>query len=212
MKNIKIYKERFSNLEQRKNIWKILTEGFFQKFIDKNDTTLDFGCGYCEFINNIRCKRKFATDSDKSFSKYAAKDVTFISSKANKINLPKNSIDKIFISNVFEHLTKNEITQVIEEFSRLLKKDGQVIILQPNIRFCYKDYWMFFDHITPVDDRMLYEVFSIFDFKLKYKILKFLPFTTKSNFPQNKFFIKTYLSFPILWTLFGKQSLLIFKK
>lgn len=30
---------------------------------------------------------------------------------------------------------------------------GRLLILQPNVRYCGRDYWQFFDHITPVDDR-----------------------------------------------------------
>ena len=130
-----------------------------------------------------------------------------------KINLVKsNSINKIFVSNFFEHLTREDINLTIKECHRVLKKGGRILILQPNIRFCAKDYWMFFDHLTPIDDRALEEIFSVQDFQLKKKILRFLPYTTKSNLPKSPILIKLYLRLPFLWKIFGQQSFLIFQK
>ena len=40
------------------------------------------------------------------------------------------------------------------------------MVLQPNIRFCAKDYWMFFDHVTPIDDRAFVEGLEINGFEI----------------------------------------------
>ena len=64
MKQIKkFYRNRFKNIEdndrsndlteKRNKIWKILCKHFFQKMINRKDTLMDIGAGYCEFINNI---------------------------------------------------------------------------------------------------------------------------------------------------------------
>ena len=48
-----IYEIRFSGLEEYRNdVWKILVNQFFGKWINPNDTILDLGCGYGEFINH----------------------------------------------------------------------------------------------------------------------------------------------------------------
>ena len=54
-----IYKLRFSGQEEyRKEIWRILVKNFFSKWIPRDATVLDLGCGYWEFINNIeKCER-----------------------------------------------------------------------------------------------------------------------------------------------------------
>jgi hypothetical protein len=202
-----LYDNRFGNLQERQRIWKILTANFFQEYINKDENVLDFGSGYCEFINNISCGTKYAYDLDKSMKKYANKDVIFL----NKDKFPDN-IDKIFISNVFEHMEKKDIIKLVEKFYKILKKGSRVLVLQPNIRFAYKDYWMFFDHITPIDDRALEEIFGVFKFKLIEKILRFLPFSTKSSLQQNSIFIKIYLKLTFIWKFFGKQSFLVFEK
>lgn len=207
-----IYAKRFKEIEKRNNIWKILINEYFHRFFKSTDTILDIACGYGEFINNIKCSKKIAVDINPDTQKYLNKDVYFIQSSSAKINVSQKSIDKVFISNFFEHITREEIVKTIQEIKRILKKDGSVIILQPNIRFCRQDYWMFFDHITPIDDRALIEIFESYGFKKTLRIEKLLPFTTKSRLPQSEIFIKLYLKFPILWKMFGAQSLLVFKK
>ena len=209
----KIYETRFINIEERKLIWQVLVTDFFQQFINKNDVVLDVGCGYGEFINNIVCGKKIAVDLNKSVKEYLKKNVKFFSESSTKMSSIKDSsIDKIFVSNFFEHIKKEDIIKTIDEFKKKLKSNGQVLVLQPNIRFCAKDYWMFFDHITALDDRVLEEVFSSKGFGLKKIILKFLPFTMKSILPKLPIFVKIYLKLPFLWQIFGQQSFLVFEK
>lgn len=209
----KIYKTRFNDVEERKIIWKVLVEDFFQQFIKKDNIVLDVACGYGEFINQINCGKKYAIDLNPDTTKYLNKNITFYNQSSTKIKSIKNNlIDKIFVSNFFEHIKREDIVETIKEFKRTLKSGGEVLILQPNIRFCTKDYWMFFDHVTPIDDRALEEIFSSYNFRLKKRILKFLPYTTKSKRPKSPFLVKFYLKLPILWRIFGQQSFLIFKK
>ena len=209
----KIYEARFVNIEERKSIWKVLVADFFQQYVNKKDIVLDAGCGYGEFINNIACEKKIAIDLNPQTKKYLEKDVKFYLGSTTKMSFIKeNFVDKIFVSNFFEHLEKKDIVKTIKEFKRILKSGGEVLVLQPNIRFCQKDYWMFFDHITALDDRVLEEVFAIHGFKLKKIVLKFLPFTMRSIFPKLPIFVKLYLRLPFSWRILGKQSFLIFKK
>ncbi|HSW66705.1 MAG TPA: class I SAM-dependent methyltransferase [Bacillota bacterium] len=208
-----VYRQRFSEVERRKELWTILTQRFFQQYVDKeHDIVLDVPCGYAEFINAVECKKKYAADINEDVKQYVSKDVVFLLDSSTKLSLPKASVTKIFVSNFFEHLSHDDIEKTIREFTRVLKPGGQVLILQPNIRFVGKDYWMFFDHITPIDDRALEEAFVALGFDLKLRILKFMPFTTRSRYPAKAAFVKLYLSLPILWRIFGKQTFMIFEK
>ncbi|MBI2443536.1 MAG: class I SAM-dependent methyltransferase [Candidatus Levybacteria bacterium] len=208
----RIYSHRFTNHEERRKMWATLTKHFFQKFFSPGDTVLDLGCGNCEFINTLVARRKIGVDSNPEVERFASKNVEIIISHSANLRVKKQSIDKVFISNVFEHLDRKAILETIIELHRVLKKGAKVLILQPNIRFCSKDYWRFFDHVTPIDDRALEEIFIAYGFTLDYRIVKFLPFTTKSVLPKSSFLIKIYLQYPLLWKFFGQQSFLIFKK
>lgn len=199
-------------LEGRRRMWKILCTYFFERYISPRDTVLDIACGYGEFINAVRCRKKIANDINPVSRTYLTKNITFVSGPSTKISLQSSSVDKIFISNFFEHITREDILKTIKECRRILKPGGRVLVLQPNIRFCAKDYWMFFDHITPIDDRSLTEAFTAMGFTPILDIEKFLPYTTISAYPIYPFLIQIYLCLPILWRFFGKQSFLVFEK
>ena len=59
-----LYRHRFDedDLPAKLAIWNVLCEDFFSKFITSTDTVIDVGAGYCEFINNVKCKRRIAID------------------------------------------------------------------------------------------------------------------------------------------------------
>ena len=206
-----VYRRRFSDTETRKALWETLVTHFFQKYIDSDDVVLDLPSGYAEFINGVQCKKKYAVDINPDSAKMVAKDVTFHLASSTDLPLKKHSVDKVFISNFFEHLTREDISKTIDELKRIVKPGGQVLVLQPNIRFAYHNYWMFFDHITPIDDRALDEIFQIKGFGLKSKILKFLPFTSAGRLPAKKAFVYVYLKCRFLWPLMGRQSFMVYQ-
>jgi hypothetical protein len=78
--------------------------------------------------------------------------------------------------------------------------------LQPNIRFCARDYWMFFDHVTPLDDRSLSEALETNGFRVTRCIPRFLPYTTKSKLPRAPWMIRAYLACPLAWRVLGAQT------
>ncbi len=207
-----IYKKRFSDVEGRRVLWETLTKRFFQDYIEPDDTVLDVPCGYGEFINTVQCKEKIALDINPDSKLHLDKTIKFIQASSTEIPLEAESVDKIFVSNFFEHISREDIQKTVEEFRRILRPGGAVLVLQPNIRLAARDYWMFFDHITPVDDRALEEIFSIKGFVLKKRILRFLPYTSQSKLPINGFLVKLYLSIPVLWRIIGKQTFMLFVK
>jgi len=202
----------------RKKMWSILCKEYFQRYIKKSDTVLDVAAGHGEFINNIKAKKKIAIDLNPDTKKFASKEVDVIINNASNMNRIKiNSIDFVFISNFFEHLEKSEIIKVVIEVKRVLRKNGRLLILQPNYRFCYKNYWNFFDHITPLDDRSMVELLKLNGFEIIKVKPKFLPFSTKGMikkiFPDNLllFILKLVLKINLLQKLLGGQMLIYSK-
>ncbi len=205
----KIYNNRFdSDLKRKKNkMWAVLCDIFFSKYIKNSDIVLDVAAGCCDFINNITCKEKYAIDLNEDVLLHANDDVkVYLTSSTDMKQVSDATIDVAFISNFFEHLPSREnLFQTLSELRRILKNKGRLLILQPNIRFAYKEYWDFIDHVLPLSDRSLQEALEISGFKIKVMIPQFLPYTTKSKLPQHDFFIKLYLMVPIVWRIMGKQ-------
>lgn len=209
-----IYRKRFGkDLDFRQKMYLVLCSEFFQKYIPEDATVLEIGAGYCEFINNIKAKSKIALDLNPDVKSFAKDSVeVIISSSVDMREIGDGSVDIVFTNNFFEHLSKENIVKTIREAHRVLRDNGRFLILQPNIRFCFKDYWMFFDHITPLDDRSLSEVLEVNGFRVVECRPKFLPYTTKSKLPKSIFLLGLYLKFPIVHRLFGKQAFIHGKK
>jgi ubiquinone/menaquinone biosynthesis C-methylase UbiE len=211
-----LYENRFDSneLERRKALWQILCRDFFQNYVPKDSVVLDIGAGYCEFINNISCAKKYAIDLNKNTARYADPSVkVFTCPSVDMQPIPNESIDVVFMSNFLEHLeSRQQIMQTLMETWRVLKPAGSIIILQPNIRYLYKEYWDFFDHCIPLSDKSLAEAILTAGFTIKQSIPRFLPYTTKSRFPQFSFLVRVYLKMPLAWKIFGKQAFVFAQK
>ena len=71
---------------------------------------------------------------------------------------------------------------------------------------------MFFDHVTPVDDRALCELLATIGFRIKFVLPRFLPYTTKSTLPKSLMLLKIYLRIPMLYKIFGGQAFVVAEK
>jgi len=208
-----LYQQRFpeSDLQSKNAIWQVLCTSYFQRFIASNDTVVDIGAGYCEFINNIRAGSKIAVDLNGDVANYAAPDVRVINASSTQIEqLSASSVDVVFMSNFLEHLPgKREVLETLRESHRILRRGGRIIVLQPNIRFLPGEYWDYFDHHTPLTDRSLVEGLRLAGFSPQVVHPRFLPYTTKSRLPKAPFLVRLYLRVPLIWRVLGKQTLVV---
>ena len=211
-----LYRHRFPGheLERKHAIWQVLCRRFFSRYVKPTDTVVDIGAGYCEFINNIVAARKIVVDLNPEVSRFAAPGVQVINESCTAIReLPAGTANVVFMSNFLEHLPdKRMVLDTFREAHRLLTKDGCIIVLQPNIRCLYAEYWDFFDHHTPLSDRSLVEGLQLAGFTPNVVIPRFLPYTTKSRLPQAPWLVDLYLRFPPAWRLLGKQALVVARK
>ncbi len=135
----KEYAMRFGvQQEYRDAVWKILTAEFFQKMIPPDSTVLDLGCGWGEFINNIRADKKYGMDLNPEGRTRLASDVQFLEQDCSKPwQVADSSLDCVFTSNLFEHLRhKDALRDTLAEAHRCLKPGGRIICLGPNISTC----------------------------------------------------------------------------
>lgn len=209
----RIYAQRFSsNLEYRKSVWCILVSEFFQKLIPKNSAVLDLGCGYGEFINQVDAAQKFGMDLNPDSPKFLAPGVKFLSQDCSHTwALDSGTLDVIFSSNFFEHLSDKEaLGRTLDEAKRCLKTGGsRLIAIGPNIKRTGGAYWDFWDHYLPLTEKSLGEALENRGFKIKTRIASFLPYTAVGKRPAPTFMVKAYLRLPIVWRFFGQQFLVV---
>jgi SAM-dependent methyltransferase len=211
-----LYRFRFreSDRPKKMQIWKTLCEQYFQSLVGNDKVVADLACGYGEFINNIKAKKKYAIDLNPDAPKFLASDIQFCHSPAERIDeIPENALDVVFTSNFLEHLkTKEECDRVLSEILRILKPGGRFIIMGPNIRYLAAEYWDFYDHYLPLSHLSLEEGLVQAGYEVESIIPRFLPYTTRSALPQHPALIALYLKLPIAWSIFGKQFLVTGRK
>lgn len=211
-----IYAERFgrTGLEKRRRVWKILCADFFNDLIPPDAAILDLACGYGEFINQVRASRKFAIDLNPDAPQFLANDVTYYCKPATDLSdVPPVSLDVVFTSNFLEHLRdKAECDRVFSSVLGALRPGGRFIILGPNIKYAYKEYWDYYDHYLPLSHLSLAEGLTLANFRVQRIIPRFLPYTMNSGLPAPDLFIRAYLRLPFAWRFLGKQFLVIAEK
>ncbi len=212
----KIYAERFgqTGLDKRKRVWKILCDGLFDGLVGPEQRVLDLACGYGEFINQIAARKKYAVDLNPDSPKHLDPDVEFHSRLANQLDfLGDGEVDVVFTSNFLEHLPdKAACDAVFAEIRRVLAPGGRFIILGPNIKYCYKEYWDYYDHYLPLSHLSLAEGLMQSGYRITMNVPRFLPYTMNSSMPTSDALVRLYLKLPLAWSIFGKQFLVVAAK
>jgi ubiquinone/menaquinone biosynthesis C-methylase UbiE len=192
------HQTRFEHDERRQTLWKTLCASHFQHMVAPTDAVLELGCGYGDFINNIRCGTKTAVDIWPGAAKYASPDVRLqIGSITSLRGVPDQSVDFVFASNVFEHLTQTDFSACLQEVKRVLRAGGSLNILQPNYRFCYDEYFDDYTHVSIYSDRSLCDLLRANAFQIIECKSRFLPLTIKSRLPVWPALIRFYLASPV---------------
>ena len=210
-----VYERRFDEGDRaaKEAIWRELGR-FLQKYIPSSGRVVDIACDRGYFIRNIQAADRWATDI-RNVSDSLPDDVHFVRASGLKLDevLPKNHFDVAFFSNYLEHLPTTEaVLQQLRVSYSLLKPGGRVVIMQPNIRLIGGSYWDFIDHQTALTERSLTEAAEMAGFRTSQVIVRFMPYTTKSRFPQHPLLVRAYLAFPPAWRLLGKQTLYVGEK
>ncbi|MGF1458807.1 MAG: class I SAM-dependent methyltransferase [Leptolyngbyaceae cyanobacterium] len=207
----RLYENRFDSQQQRSKLllWNALIEDFLQQYIPRNAVVLDIAGGYCEFINQVSASSKYLIDLNPDCRLFATQEVSILNidilEKQQREQVQDNFFDIIFVSNFFEHLAdQDQLFEVLNFCYQKLRPGGSILVIQPNFKYSYKEYFDFIDHYLPITHQSLLEVLRALNFRIDTLIPRFLPFSTKGR-PSAVWMLKLYLKLPIAWKLLGGQ-------
>jgi len=143
------HRTRFRPDDNRETLWATLCTSHFQRLIAPDFHVLELGAGYANFINNIRCRTRTAVDLWPELPEHVNSDVTaHVGCVTDLAFLPDASVDFVFASNLFEHLTQAQFADVLAQLGRKVRSGATLNILQPNYQRAYKEYFDDYTHIS----------------------------------------------------------------
>jgi ubiquinone/menaquinone biosynthesis C-methylase UbiE len=195
---------RFRQDAHREVLWSTLCAAYFQRLIEPEFHVLELGAGYANFINNIRCRTRTAVDTWPSLLQHVQNGVTARVGCATDLEfLPDASVDFVFASNLFEHLTQAQFAEVLAQLARKARSGATLNILQPNYRRAYKEYFDDYTHVTVYSDVSLCDFLEAHGWQVIECVSGFLPFSLKTGLPVQPWLIRLYLRLP--WKPLAKQ-------
>lgn len=198
---------RFRPDKRRTDLWRALYRHFFAPLIAPTDCVLELGAGYGSFINEVSARRRIAVDSWEGFTETLQPGIeAHVGDAADLAFLEPASVNFVFASNLFEHLSQAALSAILAQLKGALAADGTLNIVQPNYYYCYREYFDDYTHTSVyshVGLRDLLEAngYEVFDCRPR-----FLPLTIKSRLPVSETLIRLYLALPI--KPLGKQMFL----
>lgn len=181
---------------RRDVLWSVLA-GYLQRYVPTGGSVLDFGAGYCGFINFIAARRKIAFDRWDGIRRHAQPSVECLVGHYDALGeLGENSLDAVFASNIFEHFEVEELEKVVAVIHRVLKPGGRLICLQPNYYYAYRQYFDDYTHKSVWTHRSLPDFLQVNKYGVVHTSPAFLPLTVKSRLPVHPILIKGYIWSP----------------
>ena len=198
---------RLTEDPRRETLWSALWRFHFSRLIRPGDSVLEFGAGYGHFINNVVARRRIAIDLWPAFTNYLSPDVEGLVGGIERLEgIEDGALDFVLASNVFEHLSQAELSDVLAVLRRKIRAGGTLSILQPNFRYCYRDYFDDYTHVSVYTHVSLADFLNAHGFDVVEVKPRFLPLTIKSRFPVSPYLIWLYLLSPV--KPLGKQMLI----
>ncbi len=207
-----IYAEWFSaaDLERRFGMWQEIAR-YLQRYVPEDSRVLDIGAGEGHLLAGLEARERWAVDLRPPWEPLASR-IRFVQGSGLEPDdaLASGSFDRVLMSNYLEHLpSADDVIRQFQVVHDLLRPGGQVIVLQPNVRYVGGAYWDFIDHKVPLTHHSVEEASTLAGLRTVRTVARFLPYTTKGRLPVDRRLVRLYLRVPLVWRLMGQQTLYI---
>ena len=197
MSNDVYHRTRFTPDPRRRTLWQTLVAGEFQKQIPPDGVVLELGAGYGDFINAVKARRRIAVDQWPGMLSHLDAGVEGLVTSVTQLDrVADNSVDYVFSSNCFEHISQKELVECLVQLKLKMKPGAMLTIVQPNFKYCAREYFDDYTHVSIYTDKGLSDLLSANGFKVVRSVPRFMPFSIKGSLPVHPFLIRLYLMSP----------------
>jgi ubiquinone/menaquinone biosynthesis C-methylase UbiE len=206
------FTSRFTYDARRDQVWQAIVDDLGRRqLLAPDDMVVELGAGYCHCINNIVARRRIAIDVSPEVQKYAGPGVeTSVQACFERLPIDDNSADVIVASNLFEHLERRELSQTAAEIRRVLRSGGRLVVIQPNYRYCSREYFDDYTHVLAFSHHSLRDFFVSEGLRPIMELPRYLPFSMRTRVPKGRRLVSWYLRLPV--RPFAKQMLIAWEK
>jgi SAM-dependent methyltransferase len=190
-------------------VWRVVAE-HLARWVPADAHVLEIGAGYCHWINAVRGARRVAIDVWPELPRHAGPGVEAIvadvtkdlrgmglAGQGAKAEVPR-PFDVVLASNLLEHFEPAVSAAVVANVASVLRSGGRFIIVQPNFRYAYREYFDDYTHRSIFTDVSLSNLLRSHGFEIDFCAPKFLPYSMReARVPISPFLIKLYLNSPI---------------
>jgi SAM-dependent methyltransferase len=188
---------RFQPDPRRRVLWQTLVACVFQKQIPPEAVVLELGAGYGEFINAVKARRRLAVDTWPGMVPHLEAGVEGLVTSITQLDgVPDGSVDYVFSSNCFEHVSQPDLVACLVQLRRKMKPGAMISIVQPNFKYCSREYFDDYTHIAIYTAQGLSDLLAANGFRIVRCVPRFLPLTLKSRAPVHPLLIRLYLMSP----------------
>jgi SAM-dependent methyltransferase len=180
-------------------VWKVIAD-HLSKWIPQDAHVLEIGAGYCDWINAVRAGRKVAIDVWPEMPRHAAPnvDARILNATASLPSLGSATFDIVLASNVIEHFETDVASAIVANVVTLLKPGGRFIVIQPNFRFAYRQYFDDYTHRSIFTDVSLSSLMRNSGLTIDVLRRRFLPYSLRgTRLPVWPWLVRAYLHSPI---------------
>jgi SAM-dependent methyltransferase len=180
-------------------VWRVIAE-YLQPWVPAGAHVLEIGAGYCCWINAVHAARKVAVDTWADMPRHASSDVetVVLDASAGLTRFADESFDLVLASNVIEHFEPDEAAAVVGNTVRLLREGGRLIVIQPNFRYAYRQYFDDYTHRSTFTHVSLANLLRSKGLRVLRVEPRFLPYSMREGrLPVRPWLVRAYLRSPI---------------
>ncbi|MBA4071795.1 MAG: methyltransferase type 11 [Gemmatimonas sp.] len=203
---------RFTYDHRRAAVWREIV-GWLEARFGVPESLLELGAGYCDASNASRAPVRLAVDIRAEFVRHAAPGVqTHVGPCTDLQGVEPASVGQVLASNLFEHLTRAELTQTIAAIRRSLVPEGLLVVIQPNFALVPRSYFDDHTHLAEgiFTDMSMSDFLSSQGMTIIHRQARFLPFTLRQRMPAHPWLVHAYLRSP--WKPLAGQMLVVARR
>jgi SAM-dependent methyltransferase len=188
----------FTEHPQRDAVWRAIS-AHLAALVPPEAAVLEVGAGYCHWINNVAAGRRVALDIWPGVATHAAPGVEplVLDASVGLDALPPASFDVVLASNVLEHFAPDVAAVVVRGIARVLRPGGRLVLIQPNFRYAFRQYFDDYTHRAVFTDVSLPALLRAEGFDIERVEPRFLPYSMRDRrMPMAAWLVRAYLASP----------------